>query len=249
MEDGRTFDFEPHNEMGVVFLFGRFYDLLGFEGIVHIGTRCPDCIAVRKGRTIRVEFEHRASNYLNHRHAVTQADVLVCWTADTDLTVETIELKSALRDRQRFQKAKPDLRTKGIIVDAERRDAARKPSNRMLLALLELERTASGLDPVQFAFTWGMRPAGAARALARLLHKGLASRSDAEGIVLFKITDYGREMANQVKEGRPELHSLIRRDALRPPRTPNMGATYAKRHEAVGVISSIRGVKDELGGK
>jgi hypothetical protein len=201
MDDGRTFDFEPHNEMGVVFLFGRFYDVLGFDGIVHVGTRCPDCIVVRQGRTLRVEFEHRASNYLNHRHATNQADVLVCWTADTDLGIETIELKSALMDRQRIRKGKPDLRTKGIIVDAERREAARKPSNRLLLALLELERRSEGLDPWRFASAWGMKPAGAAKALAKLLNKGLACRTESAGIPLFKITDYGREMADQVKEG------------------------------------------------
>ena len=101
MDDGRTFDFEPHNEMGVVFLFGRFYDVLGFEGIVHIGTRCPDCIAVRKGKTLRVEFEHRSSNFLNHRHELTQADVLVCWTADMDLAIETIESADFLSEEQR----------------------------------------------------------------------------------------------------------------------------------------------------
>jgi DNA-binding MarR family transcriptional regulator len=211
MEEARTFDFEPHNEMGVVFLFGRFYDVLGFEGIVHVGTRCPDCIVVRQGRTVRVEFEHRSSNYLNHRHALTQADVLVCWTADMDLAMETIELKSALQDRQRFQKVKPDLRTGRILADSERREAARKPANRMLLALLELERTREGLDPWRFASAWGMRPAGAARALARLLKRGLASRAADGSEVLFKITDYGREMADQVKEARPELHDLFNR--------------------------------------
>ncbi len=210
MDDGRTFDFEPHNEMGVVFLFGRFYDILGFEGIIHIGTRCPDCIVVKQGKSLRVEFEHRASNYLNHRHALTQADLLVCWTQDMDLAIETIELKSALRARQRFQKAKPDLRNAGILAASERREAARKPSNRLFLALLELERTSEGLDPWSFASAWGMRPAGAAKAFARLLNKGLASRALDGTLPLFKITDYGREMADQVKEARPELHSLMR---------------------------------------
>lgn len=211
MTNERTFDFEPHNEMGVVFLFGRFYDVLGFDGIVHVGTRCPDCIAVRQGRTIRIEFEHRSSNYLNHRHAMTQADVLVCWTADMDLTIETIELKRALQDRQRYQKTKPDLRTAGMLADAERREAARKPSNRLLLALLELDRRSEGFDPWRFAATWGMRPAGAAKAFARLLNKGLASRTLEGNLQLFKITDYGREMADQVKEAKPELHSILRR--------------------------------------
>ena len=210
-DDLRTFDFEPRNEMGVVFLFGRFYDVLGFEGIVHVGTRCPDCIVVRQGKTLRVEFEHRSSNYLNHRHALSQADLLVCWTADTDLGIETIELKSALKDRQRYLKPKPDLRTKGFIADLERREAARKPSNRILLALLELDRSSDGLDPWRFASAWGMKPAGAARALGRLLHKGLACRTEADGRVLFQITDYGREMADQVKDGRPDLHGLVQR--------------------------------------
>jgi len=211
MDDGRSFNFEPHNEMGVVFLFGRFYDVLGFEGIVHIGTRCPDCIAIRKGRTLRVEFEHRSSNFLNHRHALSQADVLVCWTADMDLAIETIELKSALRDRQRFQKTKPDLRTGKILAELERREAARKISNRTLLALLELDRASEGLDPWRFASAWGMRPAGAARALARLLNRGLASSAEEGGIPIFRITDYGREMADRLKEARPELHSMILR--------------------------------------
>lgn len=220
MDDGRTFNFEPHNEMGVVFLFGRFYDVLGFEGIVHIGTRCPDCIAIRKGRTLRVEFEHRSSNFLNHRHALSQADVLVCWTSDMDLAIETIELGSALRDRQRFRKAKADLRTGKILADMERREAARKISNRVLLALLEMDRTSEGLDPWRFASAWGMRPAGALKALARLLHKGLASRAASGNGVLFKITDYGREMADQIKEARPELHSLIRRSDRQGGRPP-----------------------------
>ena len=56
-----------------------------------------------------------------------------------------------------------------------------------------------------------MKPAGAAKALARLLNKGLASRAESSGRVLFTITDYGREIADQVKEGRPELYTLMRR--------------------------------------
>ena len=211
MDDGRTFNFEPHNEMGVVFLFGRFYDVLGFEGIVHIGTRCPDCIAIRHGKTLRVEFEHRSSNFLNHRHALSQADVLVCWAADMDLAIETIELRSSLRDRQRFQKTRPDLRTGKILADWERREAARKVSNRIYLALLELDRSSEGLDPWRFASAWGMRPAGAAKALARLLDRGLASRAQDGGTPIFRITDYGREMADRLKEARPELLGMMSR--------------------------------------
>jgi hypothetical protein len=68
-----------------------------------------------------------------------------------------------------------------------------------------------------------MRPAGAARAFARLLNKGLASRTEMGGMLLFKITEYGREMADQVKEGRPELHSLLRRGCSLHPHSGQNG--------------------------
>jgi hypothetical protein len=56
-----------------------------------------------------------------------------------------------------------------------------------------------------------MRPAGAAKAFGKLLRRGLACRVESDGRVLFKITDYGREVADQAKEARPELHHLMKR--------------------------------------
>jgi len=53
--------YAPTNEQGVVFLFGRLAERLGFT-IEHIQTRFPDCTARREGGKCYIEFEYRASN-------------------------------------------------------------------------------------------------------------------------------------------------------------------------------------------
>lgn len=49
--------FIPKNEQGVVYLFSKYHEKLGFEKILHISTHFPDVIAVRDGKEIRVELE------------------------------------------------------------------------------------------------------------------------------------------------------------------------------------------------
>jgi hypothetical protein len=71
--------YAPTNEQGVVFLFGRLAPRLGFH-IEHVQTHFPDCMARRRGKTCRIEFEYRASNY--KCHPASGADVIVCWDND-----------------------------------------------------------------------------------------------------------------------------------------------------------------------
>ena len=52
---------------------------LGFH-IEQVQTGFPDCTARRRGKTCRIEFEYRASNY--KRHPPRGADVIVCWDND-----------------------------------------------------------------------------------------------------------------------------------------------------------------------
>lgn len=40
--DFPAFDFEPSNELGVVLLFGRYYEALGFNAVAHLGGQFPD---------------------------------------------------------------------------------------------------------------------------------------------------------------------------------------------------------------
>jgi len=41
--------FVPTNEQGVIYLFSRYHEKLGFEKMLYIGTRFPDVIAMRDG--------------------------------------------------------------------------------------------------------------------------------------------------------------------------------------------------------
>lgn len=90
--------YAPTSEQGVVFLFGRLAPQLGFT-VEKIGTRCPDCLAKRRGRSCRIEFEYWASSYEVHGHKATACDYLVCWENDWETPpvkyrkIEIISLK------------------------------------------------------------------------------------------------------------------------------------------------------------
>lgn len=93
----------PINEQGVVFLFGMVALDLGYivEGV---GTGFPDCDAKRSvSRTgdvwerVRIEFEFRSRNFLDHGHRAEDCDVLVCWEHNwSDCPIEVLELRSAI---------------------------------------------------------------------------------------------------------------------------------------------------------
>jgi hypothetical protein len=71
--------YAPTNEQGVVLLFGRLAPRLGFH-VEFVQNGFPDCMARRRGKTYRIEFEYRASNY--EGHPPRGADVIVCWEND-----------------------------------------------------------------------------------------------------------------------------------------------------------------------
>lgn len=94
----RYSSYTPSNEQGVVLLFGRLHELLGFEEILHVQTIYPDCVAIRDGNEVCIEFEFKSSGFLDHikNKQVQDGDICVCWENDHNLPVETIELKSFL---------------------------------------------------------------------------------------------------------------------------------------------------------
>lgn len=73
--------YAPTTESAVVFLFGLLARRLGFC-VETVRPQFPDCIAVRRGKRCRIEFELRASEYQNHRHPPRGADIIVCWEND-----------------------------------------------------------------------------------------------------------------------------------------------------------------------
>ena len=90
--------FAPTCEAGVIYLFGLLARGLGYS-VERMGTAFPDCVALRgvdgdECRRVRVEFEHRSSNFRQHGHDAARCDVIVCWEHDwKGCPVEVVELK------------------------------------------------------------------------------------------------------------------------------------------------------------
>jgi hypothetical protein len=75
--------FAPTNEQGVVMLFGKLAEHLGF---FVLGVQCafPDCAALHKiapgnWQPVTIEFEFESRNFRMHRHDPTGCDFIVCW--------------------------------------------------------------------------------------------------------------------------------------------------------------------------
>jgi hypothetical protein len=73
--------YAPSNEQGVVFLFGRLASKLGFC-VESVQVHCPDCMARRKGKLHKIEFEYYASHFEVHRHDPKGVNTIVCWEND-----------------------------------------------------------------------------------------------------------------------------------------------------------------------
>jgi len=80
--DGAPLDYEPANELGVVFLFSHLAKRRYGLRIEKIQAAFPDCVANRDGERIRIEFEYRSRNFATHRHDPKKCDWIVCWIHD-----------------------------------------------------------------------------------------------------------------------------------------------------------------------
>ena len=76
--------FIPRNEPGVVYLFSRFHEKLGFEEIVDISTLTPDMIAKRNGKQVRIELEFKSSGAIWHYRVVKEDPREGKWIRDKD---------------------------------------------------------------------------------------------------------------------------------------------------------------------
>ncbi len=102
--DFRGLRFAPINEQGVVYLFGMISNEIGFY-IESIRTGFPDCEGKRcfdkknnLWEHVKIEFEFRSSNFLQHGHNPDECDVIVCWQHDwSECPLEVIELQEEIR--------------------------------------------------------------------------------------------------------------------------------------------------------
>jgi hypothetical protein len=106
--DFRGLRYAPVNEQGVVYLFGMVSRELGFL-IESIRTDYPDCEGKRclnaqgtQWEHVRIEFELKSSNFLEHGHDPVKCDLIVCWTHDCgECPIEVLELKTELKKLRR----------------------------------------------------------------------------------------------------------------------------------------------------
>lgn len=100
----RGLRYAPVNEQGVVYLFGMVSRELGFL-IESVRTDFPDCEGKRclnsegtKWEHVKIEFELKSSNFLEHGHDPDNCDLIVCWSHDwEDSPIEVLELKTGIR--------------------------------------------------------------------------------------------------------------------------------------------------------
>ena len=100
----RGFVYGPVNEMGVVALFAKLSEELGFI-IEEVRAAFPDCIARRqvdKGwERVAIEFEFNSSNFRQHGHDPDACDLIVCWEHDWEsCPVPVLALKPYIADTQ-----------------------------------------------------------------------------------------------------------------------------------------------------
>jgi len=93
--------FEPENELGVVSIFSMYHQELGFPFIVKIQNGFPDATVISdEADTVIIEFEHKASNFLQHGHPADGCDLVVCWENDYPQGIgpEVLALKEKIKD-------------------------------------------------------------------------------------------------------------------------------------------------------
>lgn len=93
--------YNPLNENGVIFLFGKVMEDLNMY-IEEIKPGFPDCIGRRfTGRgweKVYIEFEFKSSNFKDHGHNPRKCDIIVCWEHDwLECPLEVIELKDVIK--------------------------------------------------------------------------------------------------------------------------------------------------------
>lgn len=93
----------PINEQGVVYLFGIVSHELGLI-VEAVQAGFPDCEAKRcvnskdnRWQRVRIEFEFRSRNFVDHGHNPAGADLIVCWEHNwPECPLEVIELRTVI---------------------------------------------------------------------------------------------------------------------------------------------------------
>jgi hypothetical protein len=90
---------DPKNESGVVTLFSKIHQFLGFPFVKTMQSQFPDCTVIDDaGKQTRIEFENLSDDFVNHKHPVKKCDLIVCWkdTLGNISPVKVLELSDVI---------------------------------------------------------------------------------------------------------------------------------------------------------
>jgi hypothetical protein len=94
----RCMQHAPTHELGVIYVFGMICTELGII-VERIGPWYPDCEAKRRTtnetwQRVKIEFEYRSKNFLEHGHDPAKCDIIICWEHNWDkCPLEVIALR------------------------------------------------------------------------------------------------------------------------------------------------------------
>ena len=98
LPSGAPLDYEPTNELGVIYLFSQLARKRYGLHVEAIQAAFPDCIAYRNNKKVRIEFEYKSRNFLLHGHNPEQCDWLVCWAHNWPAVPENIRVIELRRE-------------------------------------------------------------------------------------------------------------------------------------------------------
>lgn len=207
----------PTNEMGVMYLFSRYHEALGFEAPVHVGTHCPDGVFLKDGKKVRIEFEYLGINFVRHDHDPSKADLIVCWrNGAKSLPLPSLELAR-------------DLFVNG-------RDPIRKISRVSVFGFLDILPMLYQSGPRTFREIAAACDAGSGTVrinLNHLLRKGWVARRSGGGAPHFAITfDGEKAIVNLIKEWGLLKYALDKQDE-EPEPAPEIDAAKIRRYRPI----------------
>jgi hypothetical protein len=86
-------------ESYIVGWFEKNFRSLGFEKILKKQhNKTPDFIVLKNGKEVKVEIEFKTSNFIDHKHKISEADYVVCCIKDVELdkSIQVISLNHIL---------------------------------------------------------------------------------------------------------------------------------------------------------
>jgi transcriptional accessory protein Tex/SPT6 len=103
------------NESQFAEWFKGNYEKLGYSKMIRGDiSRFPDFIMLKNGKEIKVELETVASNFILHKHNITDVDEIVCLVNDIDLGKPIIEVKELTFEGNDKLTIAVDKRTKDL---------------------------------------------------------------------------------------------------------------------------------------